>query len=51
MVCDEHGIGGGSEYCGDNDTQLFSIGVFYHEASRGKYAPPPARCSWTSSPA
>jgi tubulin beta len=32
VVCDEHGIGGGGEYCGDNDAQLGRINVFYHEA-------------------
>jgi tubulin beta len=36
-VCDEHGIGGGGEYCGNNDAQLDRINVFYHEASGGKY--------------
>jgi tubulin beta len=45
VVCDEHGIGGGGEYCGDSDTQLGRINVFYLEASGGKYAPPrSARC-------
>jgi tubulin beta len=39
VVCDEHGIGGGGEYCGDNDAQLGRINVFYHEASGGKYVP------------
>ena len=39
MVCDEHGIGGDGEYCGDNDSQLDRINVFYHEASGGKYVP------------
>ena len=34
-----HGIGGDSEYCGDNDAQLGRINVFYHEASSRKYAP------------
>jgi tubulin beta len=37
--CDEHGIGGDGEYCGDNDAQLDRINVFYHEASGGKYVP------------
>jgi hypothetical protein len=37
VVCDEHGIGGDGEYCGDSDTQLNRINVFYHEASGGKY--------------
>ena len=39
VVCDEHGIGGDGEYCGDNDAQLDRINVFYHEASGGKYVP------------
>jgi tubulin beta len=37
VVCDEHGIGGDGEYCGDNDAQLYRINVFYHETSGGKY--------------
>jgi tubulin beta len=37
VLCDEHGIGGHGEYCGDNDAQLGHINVFYHEASGGKY--------------
>jgi hypothetical protein len=32
VACDEHGIGGGGEYCGDNDVQLGRINVLYHEA-------------------
>jgi tubulin beta len=39
VSCDEHGIGGDREYCGDNDAQLGRINVFYHEASGGKYVP------------
>jgi tubulin beta len=39
VVCDENGIGGGGEYCGNNDAQLGRISVFYHEASGGKHAP------------
>jgi tubulin beta len=39
MVCNEHGIGGGGEYCGKNDDKLDRINVFYHEASGGKYVP------------
>jgi len=39
VVCDENGIGGGGEYCGDNDAQLDRINVFYHEASSGKCFP------------
>jgi tubulin beta len=35
-VCDENGIGGGGEYCGDNDAQLNRINVLYNEASDGK---------------
>jgi hypothetical protein len=39
VLCDEHGIGGDGEYCGDdNDAQLGCINVFYYEASGGKYA-------------
>jgi hypothetical protein len=37
MLCDEHGICGDGEYCGDNDAHLDPINVFYHEASGGKY--------------
>jgi hypothetical protein len=29
VVCDEHGIGGNREYCGDNDAQLDLINVLY----------------------
>jgi tubulin beta len=32
VVCDEQGIGGGGEYCGDNAAQLGRINVFYLEA-------------------
>jgi tubulin beta len=39
VVCDEHGIGGDGEYCGDNNAQLGRINVFYHEASGVKYVP------------
>jgi hypothetical protein len=39
VLCDEHGIGGGCEYCGSNFAQLYRINVLYHEASVGKYAP------------
>jgi tubulin beta len=38
VFCDENGIGGGGEYCSDNDAQLGRINVFYHEASGGKSA-------------
>jgi hypothetical protein len=36
VLCDESGIGGDGEYCGDNFAQLNRINVFYHEASVGK---------------
>ena len=39
VLCDEKGVGGGGEHCGDNDPQLGRIDVFYHEASGEKYAP------------
>jgi hypothetical protein len=40
VLCDEHGIGGDSEYCGDdNDAQLGRINVLYYEASGGIYVP------------
>ena len=35
VMCDEHGIGGGGEYYGDNDAHLGSINVFYHESLGG----------------
>jgi hypothetical protein len=38
-LCDEHGIGGDSEYYGDNDAPLGCINVLYNEASRDKYVP------------
>jgi tubulin beta len=39
VVCDDNGIGGGGEYCGDNAAQLDRISVLYREASGGKYFP------------
>jgi tubulin beta len=39
VVCDEHGIGGSGEYCGDIDSQLGRINVLHHEALGGKYVP------------
>jgi tubulin beta len=39
VLCDENGIGGDGEYCCDNDAQLDSIDVFYHEASGGTHVP------------
>jgi tubulin beta len=39
VVCDEHGIGGSCEYCGDNGAHLGRVNVFYHEALGGEYVP------------
>jgi tubulin beta len=39
VLCDESGIGGDGEYCGESDAQLDRISVFYHEASGGTYVP------------
>jgi tubulin beta len=39
VFCDEHGIDGDGEYCGDNDAQLDRINVLYHGASGDKYEP------------
>ena len=39
VVCDEHGIGGIGEYCGDNDSHLDRINVVHHEAFDGKFVP------------
>jgi tubulin beta len=39
VVCDEHGIGGSREYCGDNDAHLERINLFYHETLGGKFVP------------
>jgi tubulin beta len=44
LLCDENGIGGDGEYCGDNDAQLGRINVLYHEASGGKYVPRAVFC-------
>jgi hypothetical protein len=30
-VCDEHGIGGSGEQCGESDSHLGRINVFCHE--------------------
>jgi len=39
-LCDENGIGGGGEYCGDNiDALLDHVNAFYYEASSGRYVP------------
>ena len=32
VLCDEFGIGGDDEYCGDNNAQHGSINAIYHEA-------------------
>jgi len=37
VLCDENGIGGGGEYCGENDAQLGRINMFHYEASGGNY--------------
>ena len=39
LVCDENGIGGSGEYCGDNDAHLDRISVINLEALGGKYVP------------
>jgi tubulin beta len=39
VLCDENGIGGSGEYCGDNDAHLDSINVFYRDALSGKFVP------------
>jgi tubulin beta len=39
VLCDEHGIGGDGEYCGDNDAQLDRVNVLCHGASGEKYVP------------
>jgi tubulin beta len=39
VFCNEHGIGGDGEYCGDNGAKLGRINEFYHEAFGGKYVP------------
>jgi hypothetical protein len=36
VVCDEHGIGGSGEYCGDIDAHLGRVNAFYHRAFGGK---------------
>jgi hypothetical protein len=33
VVCNEHGIGGSGEYCGDSDAHLGRSNLLYHEAS------------------
>jgi hypothetical protein len=36
VMCDENGIGGSGDYCGDSDAHLGLINVLYHEALGGK---------------
>jgi hypothetical protein len=36
VVCDENGVGGSGEYCGDSDAHLGRINVFCHGALGGK---------------
>jgi hypothetical protein len=38
-VCDENGIGGSGDNCGDNVAQLDRISVLYQEALSVKYVP------------
>jgi tubulin beta len=37
VLCDEHGISGDGELCGDNNAQLDRINVLCHEVSGSKY--------------
>jgi hypothetical protein len=46
VMCDDHGIGGIGEYCGDNNAHLDLINAFYHAENTF-----PTRFSSTSSPA
>jgi tubulin beta len=49
VLCDEQGIGGGGEYCGDSDAQLDRINVL---TTRPRVARTfPVRSSSTLSPA
>jgi hypothetical protein len=43
VVCDEHGIGGGTEFCGENDEQLGRINVLYTTRPRAA-STFPAQC-------
>jgi tubulin beta len=45
VVCDEHGIGGSGEHCGDSDAHLDRINVFYYEALGRQASKHPALCS------
>jgi hypothetical protein len=39
VVCDELGIGGSGEYCGDNDAHINRINVLYYYIFGGRYVP------------
>jgi hypothetical protein len=39
VISDEHGIDTNGNYVGDTALQLERIGVYYNEASGGKYVP------------
>jgi hypothetical protein len=49
VVCDEDGIGGDGEYCGDNDAQLAVSACFTTRPRAASTCP--ARCFSTLSPA
>jgi hypothetical protein len=40
LVCDEHGIGGEGEYCGDNDAQLrnHAASTYFTTRTRGRFS-------------
>jgi|AntAceMinimDraft_5_1070358.scaffolds.fasta_scaffold202381_1 tubulin beta len=48
VVRGERGFGGSGEYSDENDAHLDLIGVFYHEASGGKYLPRAVRLDLNS---
>lgn len=39
VISQEHGVDPAGSYVGDNDLQLERVGVFYNEASGGRYVP------------
>jgi hypothetical protein len=43
VVCDEHGIGGSGEYCGDNDAHIDRINVIRFTARPWAASTFPAR--------
>jgi hypothetical protein len=49
VVCDEHGSGGSSEYCGDNDVYFGPL-LPYFTMKPWAASTFPARCFSTSSP-